>query len=173
MDSGDVIAALALGVSGALAALRTYEFVQAHKRVSFQITYSTLVSGDPSRTERPSFLTIHVGNRWTLPMQVTTIGFYLKKGTGLLFTQIEALHMLQQRLPTTLAPTEGFTLGIRPDKLYEAVKDDGGSKAITSVYCFDASGRGYKRKVTKRELEQIDKAFADVEDMERAFPVSN
>ena len=159
MDAGDVIAALALVVALGLAILRFVEFIQATRRVDFSISYSTLVSGDPTNTDRPSFVAIRVGNRWTLPIRVNTIGFLLTDGRGLLFNQIAELATLQPPLPAVLAPTDGYTMGIRPDRLLEAVRDKGRSKAIKWVTCGDASGRGYRRRVKKHEREQIEKAF--------------
>lgn len=157
MDLSGVVAIYGALVSSALGVLRVFEFLEGRRRIHFSVSYSTLLSGGPIAT-RTNLITIDIGNRGPVPIQLSSVGLRLRDKSGLALQQVAELWHSQQ-LPARVEPSSGFVMGLVPKNLGEAIGGANGVTRLARVYCTDGAGRVYSRRLSKRELTDIRKAI--------------
>jgi hypothetical protein len=150
----DVVAIYAAVVSTVLGIVRLIDFRTSRERLHFSVYVAELWTKDPAWREkpRPEFVAIAIGNRAPMPLHITSVGFMLRRGTGLYSNPIPGLT---PALPKRLEPSEGLTWYMLPAALQGGVSVD----QLQAVYAFDGASRRYVRPISRQEREQLRKVI--------------
>lgn len=128
--------------------MKLFEFREARQRLHFSVYVAELWTDDPAQQgkPRPEYVAIAIGNRAPMPLHITSVGFMLRRGTGLFSNAIPGLTPI---LPKRLEPSEGLTWYMLPAALQKSVSVD----QLRDVYAFDGASRRYETSMASRSEE--------------------